>query len=71
MARIEASLGGLTRQVEQLGADVKLGFRGVHETLEAHYVRREEFDPVRRLTYGAAAVLLVALLAAIAKLALV
>lgn len=70
MARIETGLENLHGQVAQVGVDLRAGFTGVQETLEKHYVRREEFDPVRQLAYGAAGVLLVALLAAMAKLAL-
>jgi hypothetical protein len=58
LTRIEVSLEHLQSQVDALSAEVREGFASMRQMMEAHYVRREEYEPVRRLVYGLVALIL-------------
>ena len=71
MAKIEAGLKGLQDQVTQVGHTVEGGFAAMQQTLEKHYVRREEFEPVRSVVYGAVKVVLGLVLVAVVALVII
>lgn len=65
LAKIEAGVDNLKTKVDELVSEMREGFRGVQETLDRHYVRREEYDPVRRLVYGLAGLMLAGIVVAL------
>jgi hypothetical protein len=54
LAVIESELGHVKQEVERVGAMVA----GLDKKLDRQYVSRAEFQPVQRLVYGFAALLL-------------
>ena len=68
LSRIETSLEHLEAKVDQLVAEMRAGFRDVHDTLDRHYVRREEYEPIRKIVYGLTGIMLAGVVVAIIEL---
>ncbi len=69
LAKIEVGLDNLKREVGRLAEQITAGFHAVEAKLDAHYVRREEYEPVKKLVYGLAGLVLAAITVAVIELA--
>lgn len=70
LAALATSVAALTRQVSGLRDEMQAGFAEMRAHMETHYVRREEYEPVKRIVYGLVALMLTGIGVALAELVL-
>ena len=61
-----ANIDIIATKVDQIQKDVS----DIKHTLEIHYITKDEFEPVKKLAYGIAGIILIAVATAIIKLVL-
>jgi hypothetical protein len=49
-------------------AEIKTDIKDIKETLDARYITKEEFDPIKKIVYGLVGIMLTAIALAIVKL---
>jgi len=64
LVRIDERTTSSLRLIE----DVKASVQELRNDIESHYVRKEEFEPVKRLVYGGIGFILLAFLAGLTAL---